>query len=153
MLAETFSRLHERVRSDHPAAKIKGVLIQEMVTDGMEVIVGISRDPTFGQTVLFGMGGIYTELLQDVSLRLVPVTPQEAWEMIREVRGYDILAGARGRPPGDLEGVAATICNLSRLAEDLGDLLSAVDINPLIVRQDGLGVKSVDALVVLNKEQ
>ncbi|MFQ5904485.1 MAG: acetate--CoA ligase family protein, partial [Candidatus Binatia bacterium] len=152
-LAETLSRLHERVRCKHPSAEIKGVLIQEMVTDGMEVIVGISRDPTFGLTVLFGMGGIYTELLQDVSLRLVPVTRREAWEMIREVKGYDILAGARGRPRGDIEGVATTICNLSRLAEDLGDLLSAVDINPLIVRREGLGVKGVDALVVLKKEE
>lgn len=152
-LEKTYSLLLERARSHHLSVEIKGVLVQEMVSDGTEVIVGISCDPTFGPTVLFGMGGIYTELLQDVSLRLAPVSPQEAREMIREIRGYEILAGARGRPVADLEAVSATIWKLSRLAQDLGDLVVAVDVNPLIVRQEGLGVKGVDALVVLKEER
>jgi acetyltransferase len=150
-LEETYSLLLERAHNYNPSAEIKGVLIQEMVTGGTETIVGISCDPTFGLTVLFGMGGIYTELLKDVSLRLVPVSQEDAREMIREIKGYEILEGARGRPPGDVEGTATTIWKLSRLARDLGDLLAAVDINPLVVRQEGLGVKGVDALVVLKE--
>lgn len=150
-LEATYPRLLERVRGHHPPAEIRGVLVQEMVADGMEVIVGTSCDPTFGPTVLFGMGGIYAELLRDVSLRLAPVSRQEALEMVREIKGYEILAGARGRPPGDLEAIADTIWRLSRLVQDLGDLVAAIDINPLIVRQEGLGVKGVDALVVLKE--
>jgi acetyltransferase len=133
-------------------AEIRGVLVQEMVEDGAELIVGISRDKFFGPIIIFGLGGIYVEILKDVSLRLPPVDRDDALGMIQEIKGYEILAGARGRPKVDIEALAQVILKLSHLALDLGDLISAVDINPLIVSKDGMGVKAVDALVVLEPE-
>jgi len=149
VLRGLYPTLLARTYSYQPGAEIRGVLIQEMVTGGIETIVGLSRDPHFGHTVVFGLGGIYVEILQDVSLRIVPVDREEAGEMIRELRGYQLLAGARGRPPADLEGIVEVIWRISQLALDLGDTIKALDINPLMVLEQGKGVKAVDVLVQL----
>lgn len=149
-LEQYYQVLIEKARAYHGQVEIKGVLIQEMILGGTEVIVGISRDVSFGPTVLFGLGGIYAEILKDVSLRLVPIDRDEAYEMIQEIKGYEILTGARGRPKGDIGAAVEVICKLSHLALDLNDQVLAVDINPLIVLEEGKGVKAVDALVQLD---
>lgn len=148
-LEKYYPSLVEKARIYNPQAEIKGVLIQEMILGGTEVIVGISRDANFGPTVLFGLGGIYAEILQDVSLRVLPIDPDEAYEMIQEIKGYEILTGARGKPKGDIDAIVEVIMRLSKLARDLSDLILAVDINPLIVLEEGKGVKAVDALIQL----
>jgi acyl-CoA synthetase (NDP forming) len=130
-----------------PQAAIDGVLVQEMVADGIEVILGVNNDPLFGPAVMFGLGGIFTEVLQDVSFRLAPIHRSVALEMIREVKGYPLLAGARGRPPADVDALADTLCRLSALALDLEGSLAELDINPLFVFPQGRGVKAADALV------
>jgi acyl-CoA synthetase (NDP forming) len=130
-----------------PAAKIDGVLVQEMVSGGIETIVGITNDPLFGPAVMFGLGGVFAEVLNDVAFRLAPVTPSVAREMIVEIRGYPVLAGARGKPPADVEALADAIVRLSALALDLEADLAELDVNPLFVMEKGKGVKAADALI------
>jgi acetyltransferase len=119
-----------------------------MVPAGTEVIVGMSRDPQFGPTVMFGLGGIFVEVYKDVSLRVIPLTRSDAEEMIDEVKGSLLLRGYRGRQKGDVEGIIDVILKVSQLAIDLRDEVMELDINPLIVLGEGSGVKAVDALIV-----
>jgi acetyltransferase len=135
------------VRSYKSDAVIDGVLVQEMVKDGVEVILGVNNDPLFGPALMFGLGGIFTEVLRDVAFRLAPIQRSVALEMIREVKGYPLLAGARGRLPCDEEALADVLCRLSALAVDLKDQLAELDINPLFVFSKGQGVKAGDALI------
>ena len=134
-------------RRHAPNAVIDGVLVQEMVTGAVEVILGVNNDPLFGPAVMFGLGGIFTEVLKDVAFRIAPLKRSEAVAMIREVKGYPLLAGARGRPVCDEGALADTLCRLSALAVDLKDHLAELDINPLFVFPAGQGVKAGDALV------
>jgi len=124
----------------------RGLLLEPMADAGVELIVGIERDPSFGPCVIVGLGGVFTEVLDDVALRLAPVTQAVAMAMIDELRGARLLDGARGGPPVDKEAVAGLIVDLSRLAVDRGDLFE-VDLNPVIASADG--AVAVDGLVVL----
>ena len=132
-----------------PDARIDGVLVQEMVGEGHEVLVGLSQDPTFGPVLTVGLGGIHVELLKDVVFRLPPVDAGEALDMLRELRTWPLLAGARGRPPADIEALAACIERTSWLAADLAGVVGELDVNPLVVLQQGAGARVVDALVVM----
>ncbi len=118
-----------------------------MVKDGLEAILGVTNDPLFGPAVMFGLGGIFAEVLKDVAFRLAPVTPSMAREMIAEIKGYPLLAGARGRAPADVDALADAIVRLSALAVDLKDHVAELDINPLFVFERGKGVKAADALI------
>lgn len=147
---EVFRSLIEGVAAARPAARIQGVLIQHQVEEAVaEVLLGVSRDEQFGPVVLVGLGGILAEALDDVALRVAPVDGGEAKEMLRELRGYRILTGFRGRPPGDVEALAGAIASLSRLASELEDDIAEVDLNPVMVLPAGRGVVAVDALVTL----
>ena len=130
-----------------PQAKIDGILLQEQVMGGIEVILGVNNDPLFGPAVMFGLGGIFAEVMKDVSFRLCPVTQSEAMAMIREIHAFPILDGARGKPRADLDALAAAIMRLSALAIDLKDEVAELDINPLFVFPAGRGVKAGDALI------
>jgi acyl-CoA synthetase (NDP forming) len=118
-----------------------------MAKDGVEAILGVTNDPLFGPAVMFGLGGIFAEVLKDVSFRLAPVTASVAREMIEEIAGYPVLAGARGRPRADLDALVDAIVRLSALAVDLKDIVAELDINPLFVFAEGRGVKAADALI------
>jgi acetyltransferase len=118
-----------------------------MITGGTEVILGMLRDPDFGPVVVFGSGGVLVELLQDSSLRLPPLSHEEALAMIQETRGARLLGGFRGRPPADVAALADALVRLSQLALDLGDVILALDINPLMVLPRGKGVCAVDTLI------
>ena len=138
----------EAARRHHPQARLEGALVQEMISgDAVEVIAGLLQDPDFGPVVAFGSGGIMVELLQDSSLRLPPLSRDEALEMIHETRGARLLQGFRGKPPADMDALTYALVCLSQLAADLGDLIAALDINPLMVLPEGQGVRAVDALV------
>ena len=132
-----------------PKAELTGVLVQEMVTGGVEVIVGVSYDAQLGPMLLFGSGGVMVEVYNDVSLRRCPITRAEALDMIAEVKGAKLLHGFRGKPPADVDTLADTLVRVSHLATHLEGRLSELDINPLVVLPAGQGVKAVDALVVL----
>ena len=127
---------------------INGVLVQEMVSGGTEVIVGISYDDQLGPVLLFGSGGIMVEVYNDVSLSICPIDIHQAREMINKVKGARMLEGFRGSPKGDIEALANTLVNVSQLAVNLEGQLSELDINPLIVLPEGQGVKAVDALAL-----
>lgn len=142
-----FASITASVRAYKPDAVVDGILVQEMVTDAVEVILGINNDPLFGPALMFGLGGIFTEVMKDVSLRLAPVHASVAREMIREVKAYPLLAGARGRPPCDEDALVDALCRLSAMAMDLGDGLAELDVNPLFVLPQGRGVKAGDALI------
>ena len=136
-------------RAHVPEARIAGVTVQEMAT-GVEVIAGVVNDRFFGPTVAFGLGGIFTEVLRDVTHRFAPFDADVAREMIAEIRGSALLNGVRGGPPLDVDALADALQALSRLAAEHADRISEIDVNPLFVRPVGQGVVAADALVVLS---
>jgi acetyltransferase len=144
-----YDRIVANALAYRPEAHIEGVLVQEMISDGLETIAGMSKDPDFGPTIVFGLGGIFVELLRDVAVRQVPLNRWDAREIVREVRSYPVLEGVRGQSRRDILAVEDIILKLSRLAADLGDLIEEIDLNPLMVLADGAGAKVVDALVIL----
>ena len=142
-----FSTLMGRARDRAPDARVDGVSVSPMVPEGVETILGVVRDPTFGPVVMFGLGGVLVEVLKDVTFRIAPFGPDEARRMIRELRGYPVLRGVRGAPPSDEGALADALARLSVFAAANADTLDTVDINPLIVRPKGGGVVAVDALI------
>ncbi len=148
-VARAFGEMLVAVRGHHPEARIDGVLIQEMVSDGLQLIVGVSRDAHFGPVLMLGLGGILAEAMAASSWRVCPITSREAHEMIGEVRGLSkIAAGYRGLPKADIAALVDTLVNISRLAVWAGDSVESLDINPLAVRAEGRGVVALDALLV-----
>jgi acetyltransferase len=127
--------------------RIDGVMLQKMAT-GREVILGLKRDPQYGHAVLFGLGGIYAEVMKDISLRVVPITRYDAYGMIREIRSYSLLAGARGAEPADINALTESLLRLSQLAGDFPQIRE-LDINPLLVAEVGKGVIAVDCRLVI----
>jgi acetyltransferase len=144
-VGEAFTRIRERVSARAPKAKVDGIVLQRMAEPGVEMILGIKRDPMFGPVVLCGFGGVLVELLKDVAIGIPPLTREQARAMISRLRGAAILHGLRGSPPADLDALCAAIVAVSQLALSLGDQLEGLDINPLIVQTNG--AVAVDALV------
>ena len=116
--------------------KLKGCLVQEMVKGQRELVAGLVRDPQFGPCVMFGLGGIYTEILRDVCFRVAPITEQDALDMMDEIRGKKILDAFRGMPPADRQVLAQALVGLGRLGVDNAKV-KEVDINPLLLTKDG----------------
>ncbi len=146
---KAYAQIMANAASHAPSASVSGALVQEMVTGGVEVIVGISYDVQLGAMLLFGSGGVMVEVYNDVALRRCPVTRAEALEMVAEVKGAKLLRGFRGQPPADIDALADTLVRVSHLAVHFEGRLAELDINPLMVLPAGQGVKAVDALVVL----
>jgi acyl-CoA synthetase (NDP forming) len=145
---EAFEDMLRRIHQSYPEVKIDGVLVQPMVTGGQELILGGRQDPNFGPVVLIGLGGIFVEVLEEVSLRVVPITPKEAHEMIDELRGAPILKGARGHKPSDLQAVSEVLLRLSQLLIDFPEI-NELDINPLRVFQENNGCRALDARIMI----
>ena len=143
-----FDAIGQAARRRFPEADVDGVLVQEMVSGGIETIVGLSRDPQFGPVVMFGLGGTLVEALGDVSLRTLPITRKDAEAMIREIRGASVLDGVRGKPAADVGALAEVILRVAALGGDFADRVSELDINPLVVFERERGVRAVDALLV-----
>lgn len=148
-LQQAVAEMIESARRYQPDAEIEGILLQEMVS-GIETIVGALVDPYFGPTVLFGLGGVFAEVMRDVTYRFAPFDQQTALEMIGEIKGAKILSGYRGKPAADVQALAKVLSRLSYLIADHKDKVSEVDVNPLFVRSIGDGVVAADALVILN---
>jgi acetyltransferase len=139
-----FFDITTHVKHVMPSAHIYGVSIQEMIRGGKEVIVGITKDVQFGHLVMFGLGGIYVEVLKDITFRVTPLSYEDAHEMIRETRTFPLLRGVRGEPEADVEAIEKALLMLSQLATDFPQIIEA-DINPLIVKKRGEGIIAIDA--------
>lgn len=144
--AEAFAEITRNARRFMPRAFLAGVSVFETVPKGREVILGVSVDRTFGPLLMFGLGGIYVEVLKDVSFRIVPVGPSEARAMVEEVRSFPLLRGVRGERPADLDAIVESILRLSSLATDLPEVLE-LDINPLVVLEHG--AIALDARIII----
>jgi acyl-CoA synthetase (NDP forming) len=144
-----YRRIVEGAAVEAPGARVEGVVIQPLVSGAVaEAILGLSHQHPFGPTLLFGLGGVFVEVFEDVAFRVPPFSRASAWAMVDEIRGARLLTGARGRPPGDVAALVDAIMRLQRLALEVGDDIGELDINPLMVLPRGQGVVAVDALVV-----
>ncbi|GAA5128399.1 acetate--CoA ligase family protein [Alloalcanivorax gelatiniphagus] len=147
-VAEACDAVLAAARQACPEARIDGALISPMEGDGVECIVGVQRDPTFGPVVMLGLGGVLVEVLKDVSFRSAPVNRDMALEMIDELRGRALLDGVRGQAPSDVSALADLLVRVSEFAMASGDSLDSLDINPVRVRSAGHGVVALDAVVI-----
>jgi acetyl-CoA synthetase (ADP-forming) len=143
---EAYKQILENVKKHKADAKITGLLVQEMAPPSTEVIVGAIKDPQFGPTVMFGLGGIFVEVLNDVTFRVAPITQEEALEMITEVRAYPLLKGYRNTPPADVDAIVKILLNTSRLVMEHQEI-KELDLNPIMVYKKG--AKTVDARIIL----
>ena len=146
---EAYRTIMENAKAYNPNADIHGILVQEMAPWGTETIVGSVNDATFGPTVMFGLGGIFVEVLKDVIFRVAPISDKEAAMMLDGIRGAPILDGVRGEAPRDKEALAEVLAKYAYMIHDLGEHILESDANPILVYEKGKGVKVVDARIIL----
>ncbi|MDP2900301.1 MAG: acetate--CoA ligase family protein [Candidatus Bathyarchaeota archaeon] len=145
-IREGYQRIVANIKKNVPTAVIDGILVQEMAPKGTEIIIGSTVDPTFGPTIMFGLGGIFVEILKDVSFRLAPITKEDAWEMLDEIKAKKMLEGPRGTPKADKEAIVATLLAVSKMLMECPEI-KELDMNPLLVYEKG--ARAVDARVIL----
>ncbi|HDI07729.1 MAG TPA: acetyl-CoA synthetase [Candidatus Bathyarchaeota archaeon] len=143
---KAYQQIIGNVKKHKPNAQITGVLVQEMAPSSTEIIVGVIKDPQFGHAIMFGLGGIFVELLKDVAFRLLPLTKEEAEEMITEIKAYPVLKGYRKTPPADIPAIIEILLNTSRLVTEHPEI-QELDLNPIMVYTKG--AKTVDARIIL----
>jgi len=143
---EAFNKIQENVKAKATGARIVGILVQKMAPKGLEVIIGGLRDNIFGPVVMFGIGGIFVEVLRDVSFRIAPLSEEDAIEMMKEIKASKLLEGYRGQPPVDKKSLAKIILGVARLLEENPEMES-IDLNPVMAYPDKAIV--VDARVIL----
>ncbi len=143
---DVYNQILKNVKNHDGKARITGILVQEMAPSSTEVIVGAIKDPQFGPAIMFGLGGIFVEVLKDVTFRIAPITEDEACEMISEVKAYPLLEGYRNTPPADTKAIANILLNTSRLVTDHLEI-KELDLNPILVYKNG--AKTVDARIIL----
>ena len=141
-----YNQILQNVKKHDPKARIAGVLVQEMAPPSTEVIVGAIKDPQFGPAIMFGLGGVFVEVLKDVTFRIAPITEDDACDMISEVKAYPLLKGYRNTPPADIEAIEKILLSTSRLVTDCMEI-KELDLNPVIVYEKG--AKTVDARIIL----
>jgi acetyltransferase len=139
-----YNKMMKDVKTAVPHCMISGVLIQQMATGGKEVILGVNRDPQFGPLLMFGLGGIYVEVLKDVQFRVAPLSEHDALGMIYGIKAHQLLEGVRGEKPADIEKLVEFLQRLSQLVTDFPEILE-LDINPVKVYEKGTGCLALDA--------
>lgn len=147
-----YENIIQRAAEFDPAAEIEGVLVQKMASPGSEVILGLNRYPVFGPLLMVGIGGIYVEVFQDVVFRLAPIGRNEARRMIRQIKGYRLFQGFRGRPPVDVETIEKSLVSLSNMATNHPEIME-LDINPLLVHARGEGATAADCRMILKRPE
>jgi acetate---CoA ligase (ADP-forming) len=141
-----FRKIREQIESHHNPSDMDGVLIQPMLSTGLEVIVGVTDDPLFGPLIAFGLGGVFVEILKDMVFRITPLTNIDAQEMVAGIKGYKLLQGYRGQPPADQKAIQELLLRISRLVEDVPEI-SELDLNPIFVMPEGKGCMIADARI------
>lgn len=142
---EAYIKILKDVKKHKPEAKVVGILVEEMAPPSTEVIVGATKDPHFGPALMFGLGGVFVEVLKDITFRIAPITEQDAQEMVTEVKAYPILKGFRGHPPVDLNAIAKILLNTSKMVMDHPEI-KELDLNPIMVYEKS--AKTVDARII-----
>lgn len=145
-VAKAYDDILGAIKQAYPTVRLQGVSVQKMARPGVEVIIGMSKDAQFGPVLMFGLGGVLVEILKDVSFRIVPLTPRDAREMIREIKGYPLLEGYRGQPPVDILNLEAILLKISNFVEQHPEV-KELDLNPIFAYSDG--ALAVDARVIL----
>jgi len=145
---EAYEQIIENVRKRVPEARIEGVLLQKMVPDGIELIIGATFTPQFGHAIMFGLGGVFVEVLRDVSFRILPISEEEAREMIEEIKGKAVLKGIRGRAPADVEALVKILLSVSELLKEHPEIVE-LDLNPVIALESG--AFAVDARMIIGE--
>lgn len=148
-VGRAYAEIMASVKAKQPQASLEGVTVQPMARPGAEVIIGMSKDPQFGPVLMFGLGGVFVEILKDVSFRIVPITRRDAQEMIREIKGYPILQGYRGQEPADISYLEEMLLKLSAFVERNPEI-KEIDLNPIFAYSDG--AVAVDARIILESE-
>jgi acyl-CoA synthetase (NDP forming) len=148
-VSQAYREIMTSVKQKHPKATIDGVSVQPMAKPGVEVIIGMFKDPQFGPVLMFGLGGILVEILKDVSFRIVPLTRRDAREMIRDIKGYPVLEGYRGQEPANVPFLEEMLLKVSDFAERNPEI-KELDLNPIFAYRDG--AVAVDARIVLEEE-
>ncbi len=151
-VAEAYQTILANCKKYKADAAIHGIAVQQMAPYGTEVIVGSVNDPTFGPTVMFGMGGVFVEVLKDVTFRVAPVNNEQVERMLGEIRGAPILSGVRGEGPRDRAALVDLLCRYSHMVYELRDEIAETDANPILIYKEGEGLKVVDARVILNQK-
>jgi len=144
---KAYDDIIKSVKQNVPGARIEGVSVQKMAGPGLELVVGMSRDPHFGPVLMFGAGGIFVEILKDVAFRIIPLNGKDAHDMIREIKSYKLLEGFRGQPAVDLNQLKELLLKVSQFIENNPEI-KEMDINPLVANSDGL--IAVDARIILD---
>jgi len=145
---KAYDEILKKVKKQYPDAVIHGVSVQKMIQPGTEVIVGTSKDPQFGPVIMFGLGGIFVELLKDVSFRVIPVEQRDAQEMIKEIKGYPLLQGFRGKEPASLSALVEIILKISKLIEE-NPQIKELELNPIFAYRNK--AVAVDARIILER--
>ena len=145
---KSYDEILKKVRKQYPDAVVHGVSVQKMFRPGTEVIIGTSKDPQFGPVIMFGLGGIFVELLKDVSFRVIPVERRDAQEMIKEIKGYPLLQGYRGKEPANLSALVEIILKISKLIEE-NPQIKELELNPVFAYQNK--AVAVDARIILER--
>ena len=143
---KAFHSMRTRLAETNQLDAMEGVLVQPMLSGGVEVMVGMTHDRLFGPLIAFGLGGIHVEILGDVRFRITPLTDRDAAQMVREIKGYRLLQGYRGHPPADVEAIEEVLLRLSRLVEEIPEI-SELDLNPVFALPPGQGCSIVDARI------
>lgn len=146
-----YEDMMENIPKKEPEAQLEGVQLQKMLFGGKEVIIGVIQDPTFGPMVMFGLGGIYVEVLKDVKFAIAPVNEIEARDMITGIKTHELLEGARGDKASDIGFIADTILRVSQLVTDFPEI-NEFEINPLMVFEEGEGALAVDMRLILKED-
>jgi acyl-CoA synthetase (NDP forming) len=141
-----YQEIISKVKKYNKEAQIFGVITYSMISKATEIIIGMIKDPHFGPVVMFGLGGIFVEILKDISFRILPIEERDAGEMITGIKGYEILKGARGNPPRDIQAIKEVLLKVSKLTTENPEI-SEIDLNPIFVFEQGLQV--IDARMIL----
>jgi acyl-CoA synthetase (NDP forming) len=148
---QAFAEIHQRLSDTHQLEAMDGVLVQPMITGGVEIMIGVTQDPLFGPLIGFGLGGIHVEILRDVCFRATPITDRDAAEMVRSIKGYRLLEGYRGHPPADVTAIEEILLRVARLVEEVPQIVE-LDLNPVIALPPGKGCQIVDARIRVAKQ-
>jgi acetyl coenzyme A synthetase (ADP forming)-like protein len=147
-VTQAFAAIQRRLAADDKLSEMEGVLVQPMISGGVEVMVGVTQDPLFGPLIGFGLGGIHVEILKDVSFRVTPITDHDAAEMVRSIKGYRLLEGYRGHAAADVPAIEALLLRIARLVEEVPEI-AELDLNPVMALAPGSGCQIVDARIRL----